>query len=112
MNGLYSNWYHEFEEIMETMSSDELYGTLVPLLESSRNNFAFNKKIMEKAIDVSWVEAIENGLVHLDNFLRNPRRTIEDVEEIVPIALSRKTNDSKKIYISRKLSLSGSFFDV
>ena len=46
---------------------------------------------MEKAIDVSWVEAIENGLVHLDNFLRNPRRTIEDVEEIVPIALSRKT---------------------
>ena len=91
MNGLYSNWYHEFEEIMETMSSDELYGTLVPLLESSHNNFAFNKKIMEKAIDVSWVEAIENGLVHLDNFLRNPRRTIEDVEEIVPIALSRKT---------------------
>jgi hypothetical protein len=53
VNGLYSNWYHEFEEIMETMSSDELYGTLVPLLESSHNNFAFNKKIMEKAIDVS-----------------------------------------------------------
>ncbi|WP_028518190.1 signal peptidase I [Ruminococcus flavefaciens] len=91
MNGLYSNWYHEFEEIMELFGSDELYGTLGSLLEASRNNFAFNKKIMEKAIDVSWVEAIENGLVHLDNFLRNPRRTIEDVEEIVPIALSRKT---------------------
>ncbi|SHM59402.1 signal peptidase I [Ruminococcus flavefaciens] len=91
MNGLYSNWYHEFEEIMETMGGDELYGTLGSLLEASKNNFAFNKKIMEKAIDVSWVEAIENGIVHLDNFLRNPRRTIEDVEEIVPIALSRKT---------------------
>ena len=91
MNGLYSDWYHEFEEIMETMGGDELYGTLGSLLEASRNNFAFNKKIMEKAIDVSWVEAIENGLVHLDNFLRSPRRTIEDVEEIVPIALSRKT---------------------
>ena len=91
MNGLYSNWYHDFEDIMELIGSDELYGTLGSLLESSRNNFALNKKIMEKAIDVSWVEAIENGLVHLDNFLRNPRRTIEDVEEIVPIALSRKT---------------------
>ncbi|MCR4793987.1 MAG: signal peptidase I [Ruminococcus sp.] len=76
---------------METMGGDELYGTLGSLLEASKNNFAFNKKIMEKAIDVSWVEAIENGIVHLDNFLRNPRRTIEDVEEIVPIALSRKT---------------------
>lgn len=91
MNGLYSNWYRDFEDFMEIIGSDELYGTLDSLLVSSRNNFAFNKKIMEKAIDVSWVEAIENGLVHLDNFLRNPRRTIEDVEEIVPIALSRKT---------------------
>jgi hypothetical protein len=45
---------------------------------------------MEKAIDVSWVEAIENGLPHLDTVLRNPRKTIEDVEEVVPIALSRK----------------------
>ena len=91
MNGLYSNWYRDFEDFMEIIGSDELYATLDSLLVSSRNNFAFNKKLMEKAIDVSWVEAIENGLVHLDNFLRNPRRTIEDVEEIVPIALSRKT---------------------
>ena len=45
---------------------------------------------MEKAIDVSWVEAIENGILHVDNFLRSPRRTIEDVEEVVPIALSKK----------------------
>lgn len=46
---------------------------------------------MEKSIDVSWVEAIENGLLHVDKVVRNPSRTIVDVEEIVPIALSRKT---------------------
>lgn len=91
MDGINSNWYREFEEFAELIGGDEVYGALDSLLNSSRNTFAFNKKIMEKAIDVSWVEAIEKGLVHLDNFLRNPRRTIEDVEEIVPIALSRKT---------------------
>lgn len=91
MNGINSNWYREFEEFAGTLGGDEVYGALDSLLNSSRNTFAFNKKIMEKAIDVSWVEAIEKGLNHLDNFLRNPRRTIEDVEEIVPIALSRKT---------------------
>ena len=91
MNGINSNWYREFEEFAELIGGDEVYDALGSLLNSSINNFAFNKKIMEKAIDVSWVEAIENGIVHLDNFLRNPRRTIEDVEEIVPIALSRKT---------------------
>lgn len=91
MNDLYSKWYSEFSILTEVFDSDELYNALDSLLNSSRNTFAFNRKIMEKAIDVSWVEAIENGIIHVDNFLRNPRRTIEDVEEIVPIALSRKT---------------------
>ena len=72
------------------MDGDELYETLSGLLHSSRNTFAVNRQLMQKAIDVSWVEAIENGLVHVDNYLRHPMRTIEDVEEIVPIALSRK----------------------
>ncbi len=91
MNDLYGKWYEQFETLSETFGSDELYQALDSLLISSRNTFAFNRKIMEKAIDVSWVEAIENGITHVDNFLRNPRKTIEDVEEIVPIALSRKT---------------------
>ncbi len=90
MNGSYNDWYREFSEYTELFDKDELFGALDSLLNASRNTFAFNKKIMAKAIDVSWVEAIENGLVHVDNFLRNPRRTIEDVEEVVPIALSKK----------------------
>ena len=72
------------------MDDDELFGSLDNLLHSSKNTFAMNRKLMAKAIDVTWVEAIENGLVHLDNVLRSPSRTIEDVEEVVPIALSRK----------------------
>ncbi len=90
MKGTYKDWYNDFSDFIEVFGDDEVYSALDSLLHMSQNNFAFNKKIMEKAIDVSWVEAIENGLVHVDNFLRNPRRTIEDVEEIVPIALSRK----------------------
>ncbi len=93
----YAKWYDEFKDLAEIFGEDELYAAVVQLVESSRNSFAMNRKIMAKAIDVSWVEAIENGFVHLDNVLRNPRKTIEDVEEIVPIALSRKiTVDSVK----------------
>ena len=97
MDGLYGEWYDEFKGVMDTFDGDELFGAFDELLHSGKNTFAFNRKLMEKAIDVSWVEAIENGLVHVDNCLRTPRRTIEDVEEIVPIALSRKiTVDSVK----------------
>ncbi len=90
MSGQYGEWYEDFKESMQSFGDDELYGTLESLIQSSRNTFAVNRKLMAKAIDVSWVETIENGLLHVDNVLRDPRRTIEDVEEIVPIALSRK----------------------
>ena len=90
MSGLYGEWYEDFKESMAAFGDDELYGNLESLIQASRNTFAVNRKLMAKAIDVSWVETIENGLLHVDNVLRDPRRTIEDVEEIVPIALSRK----------------------
>ena len=90
VNEEYSKWYEEFKVFMQLFDDSELFGSLDSLLQSSVNTFAFNKKLMQKAIDVSWVAAIENGLPHLDTVLRNPRKTIEDVEEVVPIALSRK----------------------
>lgn len=86
----YSKWYGEFKEFIDIFEDDQLFSNLDTLIRSSRNTFAMNRKIMEKVIDVSWVEAIENGILHLDNFLRSPRKTIEDVEEVVPIALSKK----------------------
>lgn len=90
MKDFYNSWYKHFQKSIDSFDSDELYDAVHSLLLSSKNTIAFNRKIMEKSIDVSWVEAIESGMVHLDNVLRNPRRTIEDVEEIVPIALSKK----------------------
>ena len=86
----YETWYEDFQDAMRVFDKDELFDSLNTLLHQSKNVFSLNRKLMKKTIDVSWVEAIENGLIHVDNFLRNPRRTIEDVEEIVPIALSRK----------------------
>ena len=86
----FEEWYDDFQDAVRQFEQDSLFKSLSSILHQSKNTFAVNRKLMQKAIDVSWVEAIENGLVHVDNFLRNPRRTIEDVEEIVPIALSRK----------------------
>ena len=82
--------YNDFQDIIQHLDEDELFATLNQAVHASRNTFAVNKKLMQKAIDVSWVEAIENGLIHVDNVIRNPRRTIVDVEEVVPIALSKK----------------------
>ena len=90
MKESYGQWYDEFKESMVGLEENDLFEIMDSLVGSSRGNISLNRKLMEKAIDVSWVEAIENGLVHVDNIVRNPSRTIIDVEEIVPIALSRK----------------------
>ncbi len=106
---MYGKWYEDFKQSTGLFEDDELFGSLDQLLHSSKNTFAMNRKLMAKAIDVSWVEAIENGLVHLDNVLRNPRRTIEDVEEIVPIALSRKITVESVKHLAQHTDLIQSF---
>ena len=80
----------EYKQMMELYSSNEYFSSMLNILRGTEGSFAMNRILMQKIIDSSWVEAIEKGLIHVDNVLRNPRRTIEDVEEIVPIALSRK----------------------
>lgn len=90
MSNVYQKWYKNFVETMGIASEDELFDAFHSLLLSGQNTLALNRKVMSKSIDVTWVEAIEEGLIHIDNVLRNPRKTIVEVEEIVPIALSKK----------------------
>ncbi len=90
MDEFYDKWYSNFTQTMDGMEDNELFDAMHSLIMSSKNTFAVNRKIMEKSVDVSWVDAIEEGLKHLDTVLRTPRVTIEDVGEVVPIALSRK----------------------
>lgn len=78
------------QELIDFYRDDPQFQSLMKILRGTEGSFALNRIVMQKIIDSSWVEAIEKGLLHVDNVLRNPRRTIEDVEEIVPIALSRK----------------------
>ena len=97
MNESYSEWYRKWRESLGTMEDDTLFDAMEKIVGSGQSTMSMNRKLMEKAIDVSWVEAIENGMIHLDNVVRNPSRDIVDVEEVVPIGLSRKiTVDSVK----------------
>ena len=90
MNERYNKWYSEFRDSMDILGDNDLFDVMDQLVGSSKSNLSLNRKLMEKVIDVSWVEAIENAIIHVDNIVRNPSRTIVDVEELVPIALSKK----------------------
>ena len=97
MNEAYSEWFEKFKDCTDQLDSDRLYESFRSSLSHSRSTIALNRRILEKDIDVSWVESIETGLVSIDNVIRNPSKTIINVEEVVPIALSKNiTVDSVK----------------
>lgn len=79
-----------FDKAVKTFDGNDSFAAARALLLSGEKTVSFNRKIIEKNIDSSWLTEIEKALPHLDTVIRNPRNTIKEVEEIVPIAMSRK----------------------
>lgn len=79
-----------FDKAVKTFDGNNSFAAARALLLSGEKTVSFNRKIIEKNIDSSWLTEIEKALPHLDMVIRNPRNTIKEVEEIVPIAMSRK----------------------
>lgn len=79
-----------FDKAVKTLDGNNSFAAARALLLSGEKTVSFNRKIIEKNIDSSWLTEIEKALPHLDTVIRNPRNTIKEVEEIVPIAMSRK----------------------
>ncbi len=67
------------------------------LVGSSEAKASLFQQDSYKSIDVEWIEAIEKALPALDIIIRNPTVAIENVDEILPVELSRHiTNESIK----------------
>lgn len=79
-----------FDKAVKTFEGNNSFAAARALLLSGEKTVSFNRKIIEKNIDSSWLKEIEKALPHIDTVIRNPRNTIKEVEEIVPIAMSRK----------------------
>ena len=79
-----------FDKAVKTFDGNNSFAAARALLLSGEKTVSFNCKIIEKNIDSSWLTEIEKALPHIDTVIRNPRNTIKEVEEIVPIAMSRK----------------------
>ena len=65
--------------------------------KSTDSRYSVSRRYINRNIDLTWVDRIEDCVIPLDTILRAPRNFIKDVEEIVPIAMTRKiTSESVK----------------
>lgn len=70
----------------------EVYPTIIDKMRNGNATMELRKRYFLRAIDESWVTAIEEVLPALDYIIRNPSKFIEEKEELIPVELSRKVS--------------------
>ncbi len=83
--------YHIYtQDFISLVQSEEFYTEFMNKARSGNSEVSYMHRFIDKQIDLTWIEAIEEAIIPLDNIIRNPRRFIVQEEEIVNIELARK----------------------
>ncbi len=70
----------------------EVYPTIIEKMRSGNATMELRKRYFLRAIDETWVNAIEEVIPALDYIIRNPSKFIEEKEELIPVELTRKVS--------------------
>ncbi len=71
------------------------------LLGSADTEASLFKHDIYKTIDTEWIEVIEQTLPYLDLVIRQPAVAIEDVDEILPVELSRHITEKSVKHLAQ-----------
>ena len=84
---LYNIYTQDFVSLVQ---DEKFYTEFMDKARSGNSEVSYMHRFIDKQIDLTWIEAIEEAIIPLDNIIRNPRRFIVQEEEIVNIELARK----------------------
>ena len=59
------------------------------------------RSLLHKSIDADWIDVVEEAIVYLDTFIRKPGSAIEDVDEILPIEISRHITEKSVKHLAQ-----------
>ena len=83
--------YQKFTRgILRAISSTEFYEYFMDAVANADNTFQFSNRKLEKAVDLNWVDQIEQALPAMQNILANPRNMIREEELIVNAAIAKR----------------------
>ena len=75
------------------------------LVGAADTTVSLKRTRLVKNIDTEWVSAIENAIPALDILIRNPFVAIEDVDEILPVELSRHITEKSIKHLAQHTNL-------
>ncbi len=106
MNSNYEKFREQvFSALAKLSNENEQYSDAQMLVGSSEASAFLSKQNLYKHIDTDWIDAIEYALPALDLIVRNPSVAIEDVDEILPVELSRHITDKSIKHLATHTNL-------
>lgn len=78
------------KSVIRALGSTEFYEFFMDAISRADNQFQFSNRKMEKTVDLTWVDAIEESLSSFQNIVSNPRNVIREDELIVNVANAKK----------------------
>ena len=106
MNKQYEELKDKAFSVFRTLAKEcEPYADAEMLLASADTNISLKRSKITRTIDVEWLERIEATIPALDTIIRHPSVAIEDVDEILPIELSRHITEKSIKHLATHTNL-------
>lgn len=91
--------------ITRAIGSTEFYEYFMDAVANSDNEIQFSNRKMVKAVDVTWVNAVEDALGAIERIINTPRNVIKEEELIVNVANARKGGAETVRHLAQHSSL-------
>jgi hypothetical protein len=83
--------YQKFSRsVVRALGSSEFYSFFMDAMAGAENQIQFSNRRLEKTVDVTWVDAIENALESFQTILSAPRHIIREEEIVVNVAQAKR----------------------
>lgn len=90
--------------VLRAISDTEFYEYFMEAVSRAENEIQFSNRKMEKAVDLNWVDRIEDALPAIQNIISNPRNIIREEELIVNAANAKKAGSDVVRHLSQHAS--------
>ena len=106
MNKQYEELRDKAFSVFRTLAKEcEPYADAEMILASADTNVSLKRNKITRTVDIEWIERIEAAIPALDTIIRHPSVAIEDVDEILPIELSRHITEKSVKHLATHTNL-------
>ena len=102
--------YQKFtKSVIRALGSTDFYEFFMDAVSRAENEIQFSNRKLEKTVDVTWVDNIDETLTAFQTIISNPRNVIHEEELIVNVAHAKKGGADVVRHLSQHASLVDKF---